>query len=215
MNKKNLRRPSALAVVIAVALSQLVAQVVLADNIDPTNKWAWGANGGWLNFAPAVSGTDTSYAAAVYADHLEGYAWGENIGWIHLGTYAGAGAHTYGNTSNSDYGVNRDANGNLLGFAWSSSVGWLKFDPTYGGVTIDSATSNFDGYAWGENIGWIHVRGTAGNGAAYGVTSCLAAVAPTVVTAERAGADGADLLLSWPDNTANSGGYQVYRSTAP
>ncbi len=126
MNKKNLRRPSALAVVIAVALSQLVAQVVLADNIDPTNKWASGATvAGSTSPRPSV-GTDTSYAAAVYADHLEGYAWGENIGWIHLGTYAGAGAHTYGNTSNSDYGVNGDANGNLLGFAWSSSVGWLK-----------------------------------------------------------------------------------------
>ena len=213
MNKKNLLQTGATAIVVAVALGLLVARAVLADSVDPTNKWAWGTNVGWLNFAPAVGGTDTSYAATVYADHLEGYAWGENIGWIHLGTHTGGGAHTYGNTSNTDYGVNRDASGNLSGFAWSSSVGWIKFDPANGGVTIDSATGNFDGDAWGENIGWIRVRGTAANGAAYGVTGWVAAVAPTVVTLERTGVDDADLLLSWTDNAANSGGYRVYRST--
>ena len=197
---------------VTVALGLLVAQAVLADSVDPTNKWAWGTNVGWLNFAPAVGGTDTSYAATVYADHLEGYAWGENIGWIHLGTHAGGGAHTYGNTSNIDYGVNRDAGGNLSGFAWSSSVGWINFDPTDYGVTIDLVTGDFAGYAWGENIGWIRVRGTAINEAAYGVTGWVAAVAPMVVTSARVGENSADLQLSWADNAANSGGYRVYRS---
>jgi hypothetical protein len=218
MTTKNLLQNGATAIVVAVTLGLLVAQAVLADSVDPTNRWAWGTNGGWLNFAPAVGSTGTSYATTVYADHLEGYAWGENIGWIHLGTHTGGGAHTYGNTSNTDYGVNRDASGNLTGFAWSSSVGWIKFNPTNGGVTIDSATGNFDGYAWGENIGWIRVRGTAANGAAYGVTTCVddAAAAPADVTPKRDGVDGADLLLSWTDNAAaNEGGYQVYRSTMP
>jgi hypothetical protein len=215
MNKKNLLQMGAMATMVAVALGLLMAPVVLADNIDPTNKWAWGTNVGWLNFVPAVGGTDTSYVATAYTDHLEGFAWGENIGWIHLGTHTGDGAHTYSNTSRTDYGVNRDVSGNLSGFAWSSSAGWLKFDPVYGGVTIDSATGNFDGYAWGENIGWIHVRGMAGNGATYGVATCVAAAAPTVVTPARVGVNGADLQLSWTDNAANTGGYQVYRSAAP
>ena len=218
MNKKNFLQTSARTIVVTVALGLLLAQAVLADSIDPTNKWAWGTNIGWLNFAPAVGGTDTSYAATVYADHLEGYAWGENIGWIHLGVYTGGGAYTYGNTSNINYGVNRDASGNLSGFAWSSGVGWINFDPADGGVTIDSATGDFDGNAWSENIGWIRVRGTAANGAAYGVATCSddTAAAPTAVTTERTGVDGADLLLSWTDNaTANEGGYQVYRSTVP
>jgi hypothetical protein len=214
MNKKNFLQISATAIVVAVALGLLMAQAVLADSVDPTNKWAWGTNVGWLNFAPAVGGTNTSYAATVYADHLQGYAWGENIGWIHLGTHTDDGAHTYGNTSNTDYGVNRDASGNLSGFAWSSSAGWIKFDPAHGGVTIDSATGNFDGYAWGENIGWIHVRGTAGNGSVYGLAACVAAVAPTGVTAKGTGVEDADLLLTWTDNAANSGGYRLYRGSA-
>lgn len=215
MNKKNLLQPGATAVAIAVVLGLLMTRIALADSIAPTNRWAWGTNIGWLNFSPAVGGTDTSYATTVYADHLQGYAWGENIGWIHLGTHTGDGAHTYGNTSKTNYGVNRDTSGNLSGFAWSSSVGWVKFDPAHGGVTIDSATGNFDGYAWSENIGWIHVRGTAGNGSVYGLATCVAAVAPAAVTAKGAGAEGADLLLSWSDNAANSGGYQMYRSAAP
>lgn len=218
MNKKNFLQTSATTIAVTVVLGLLVAQAVLADSVDPINRWAWGTNVGWLNLAPAIGGTDTSHAATVYADHLEGYAWGENIGWIHLGVYTSGGAHTYGNTSNIDYGVNRDASGNLSGFAWSSSVGWINFDPAHGGVTIDSATGDFDGNAWSENIGWIRVRGTAANGAAYGVTTCLdgAAAAPTAVTPERTGVDGADLLLSWTDNaTVNEGGYQVYRSTVP
>ena len=213
MSKKNLLQTGATAIVVAVMIGLLVARAVFADSVDPTDKWAWGTNVGWLNFAPAVGGADTSHAATVYADHLEGYAWGENIGWIHLGGYTGGGAYTYGNTSNTDYGINRDASGKLSGFAWSSSVGWINFDPANGGVTIDSATGNFDGYAWGENIGWIHVRGTAANEAAYGVTGWAAAVAPTVMTLERTGVDDADFLLSWTDNAANSGGYRVYRST--
>jgi hypothetical protein len=128
------------------------AQAGTGSNIDPTDKWAWSTNAGWINFAPTYGGV------TVYADHLEGYAWGENVGWIRLGSHTGGGAHTYGNTSASDYGVNRDSStGELSGYAWSTSVGWIKFDPAHGGVTIDSTTGSFDGYAWGENVGWIRL----------------------------------------------------------
>ena len=121
-------------------------------NIDPVDKWAWGTNVGWLNFRPVNGGV------TVYADHLEGYAWAENIGWIRLGTREGGGAHTYANTSDTDYGVNRDVSGNLSGYAWGTNVGWINFAPDYGGVTIDPVTGSFDGYAWGENVGWIHFK---------------------------------------------------------
>ncbi len=121
-------------------------------NIDPTDKWAWGTDVGWINFRPEHGGV------TVYGDHLEGYAWGENIGWIRLGSHEGGGAHTYGNSSATDYGVNRDASGNLSGYAWGSNVGWINFNPTHSQVTIDPATGSFDGYAWGENIGWIHFK---------------------------------------------------------
>jgi hypothetical protein len=139
-------------VLIAVIILYLfgVAQAA-TGNIDAVDKWAWGTNVGWINFAPTHGGV------TVYADHLEGYAWGENIGWIRLGTHEGGGAHTYANTAANNYGVNRDANGNLSGYAWGTNVGWINFNPTHSQVTIDAAGS-FDGYAWGENIGWIHFK---------------------------------------------------------
>jgi hypothetical protein len=134
-----------------------LAYAVTGSSIDPTDKWAWSTNAGWINFAPTCTGCQ---GVTVYADHLEGYAWGENIGWIRMGTHTGGGAHTYANTSATDYGVNRDASGNLSGYAWGTNVGWINFNPTNGGVTIDPATGSFDGYAWGENVGWIHFKNT-------------------------------------------------------
>ncbi|MBV5322839.1 MAG: hypothetical protein JZU60_03280 [Ilumatobacteraceae bacterium] len=112
----------------------------LAANIDSTNKWAWSTNAGWNNFEPTNGGV------SVYPDHLEGYAWAENIGWIRLGAYTSGGSYTYLNTLSTNYGVNR-ADGALSGFAWSSNAGWIKFDPTHGGVTINTETGKFDGYA--------------------------------------------------------------------
>ena len=130
-----------------------VGAALAAGNIDPTNKWAWGANAGWINFAPDNGGV------AVFSDHLEGYAWGENIGWLRLGTYTGGGSHTYVNTAPDNYGVNNDGVGHLSGYAWGANVGWINFDPDgTEQVTIDPATGDFNGYAWGENVGWIHLR---------------------------------------------------------
>jgi len=143
----------------------LFGVALAAGNIDATNKWAWGTNVGWINFNPSHGGV------TVYADHVEGYAWGENVGWIRLGSYEGGGSHTYGNTSATDYGVNRDASGHLSGYAWGTNVGWINFDPTHGGATVDPATGSFDGYAWGENVGWIHFKGTATNGDPYNVVT--------------------------------------------
>ena len=107
-----------------------VAQAAMG-NIDPNDKYAWGTNVGWINFNPTHGGV------TVYADHLEGYAWGENVGWIRMGTHTGGGSNTYGNTSATDYGVNRDGDGNLSGYAWGTNVGWINFNPTHSQVTID------------------------------------------------------------------------------
>ena len=149
-------------VLIAVVVLCLVAVAQAATgNIDLADKYAWGTNVGWINFAPTHGGV------TVYSDHLEGYAWGENIGWIRMGSYEGGGAHTYANDAANTYGVNNDGNGNLSGYAWGTNVGWINFNPTHSQVTIDPANGSFDGYAWGENIGWIHFRGTGA--VAYGV----------------------------------------------
>ena len=143
-----------------------LGQAVLAGNIDPTNKFAWGTNVGWINFDPTCANCD---GATVFADHLEGYTYGENIGWIRLGTYTGGSPHTYANDGPATYGVNVDGAGNLSGYAWSTNTGWINFAPTGGGVSIDPATGDFIGYAWGENIGWIRFQGNSQGGPAYTV----------------------------------------------
>jgi hypothetical protein len=153
MMKKVIMRIRHPALLVGIVLSLLgVAQAARGGNIDPTDKYAWSSNAGWINFNPNHGGV------AVYADHLEGYAWAENLGWIRLGSHSGGGAFHYDNTTSTNYGVNRDASGRLSGYAWGTNVGWIKFDPEHGGVTIDPASGSFDGYAWSENVGWIHFK---------------------------------------------------------
>jgi hypothetical protein len=131
------------------------AHAATEANIDPDARWAWSANTGWINFDPPRGGV------RVCPDHLEGCAWGENVGWTRLGTHTGCDAHTYGNSSGADYGVNRDPYGNLSGYAWGTNVGWVNFDPEGGeGVVTDPLSGDFSGYAWGENVGWISFDGS-------------------------------------------------------
>jgi len=117
-------------------------------NIDLTGKHAWSEASGWINHRPTHGGV------IVYDAFLTGYAWAENIGWIKFGSNGGG---PYGNTSASDWGVNRNGNG-LEGYAWSENAGWINFNPTHGPVSLNAETGEFDGYAWGENIGWIHFK---------------------------------------------------------
>jgi uncharacterized protein GlcG (DUF336 family) len=123
--------------IILTILPVLIPHHAIAENIDSTNKYAYGENVGWINFAPTEGSGVTVTNTAV-----TGMAWGENIGWINL--------------SPGDGGVLNDTNGNLSGYAWAENVGWINFNPTGGGVKIDPATGVFSGMAWGENIGWIN-----------------------------------------------------------
>lgn len=151
MTKKIIRTISYPVLIIGITVSLFsVVYAATNSNIDPEDKWAWSTNGGWINFNPPDGGV------TICDDHLEGYAWGENVGWIRLGVYSGGGSHEYANTSATDYGVNRDGDGNLSGYAWGTNVGWINFDPDDGGVSIDPLTGDFSGYAWSENMGWIN-----------------------------------------------------------
>ncbi len=166
--KKWNRTTTIVYLLVLVSLITIYGVVQAASGyIGSTDKWAWGTNVGWINFAPAQGGV------SVYDDHLEGYIWGENIGWVRLGTYEGGGSHTYTNDSANTYGINNDGNGNLSGYAWGTNVGWINFNPTLGGVTIDPDTGEFDGYAWGENIGWIHFKSTGDVAYKVALTSSL------------------------------------------
>jgi len=126
-----------------------------STNIDPTNKYAWAENIGWVNFAATNSGVTVYFNGT--SGYLSGYAWSENIGWIKLGNNTGG---PYTNSSSMDWGVNEDVTGKLSGYAWGENTGWIKFDPAYSRVTNDMTTGQFGGYAWGENIGWIGLKGT-------------------------------------------------------
>ena len=127
----------------------------LAQEISPVNKYAWGENVGFLNFADAG---DPPGSQGVFANptYLEGFVWGENIGWINLGDGSGP----YANTNNTNFGVNRSGSGDLTGFAWGENIGWVNFT---GGSLATPANparieaGRFRGYAWGENTGWINL----------------------------------------------------------
>jgi len=136
----------------------LATSPALAQDIDPSNKFAWAENVGFLNFADAGN-PPGSQAVFAHPTFLEGFVWGENIGWINLGDGSGP----YANTTGQSFGVNRNpSNGHLTGFAWGENTGWINFS---GGALatppnparIDPATRRFRGYAWGENIGWINL----------------------------------------------------------
>ena len=98
--------------------------VIARDGADDTNKWGWGENIGWTNWADAGDGME---AACLDTDHLEGFVWGENIGFINLGNGDGP----YTNTDGIDFGVNIDpVTGEASGFAWGENVGWINFGTT-------------------------------------------------------------------------------------
>ncbi|MFM8444419.1 MAG: hypothetical protein ACKN9W_13930, partial [Methylococcus sp.] len=139
-------RPGLMAALLAAA-----SAVLPAADFATRDQYAWSENAGWLNLKA------TAGDAQVYSDHLEGYAWHENLGWVRLGVHTGGGSHTYLNTTNANYGVNRNAStGALSGYAWSENAGWINFASANGGaMTADAATGAIAGYAWAENVGWV------------------------------------------------------------
>jgi hypothetical protein len=131
-----------------------LAVPVTAQQIDPVNKFAWGENVGFINWADAPAPA----TPFIDAGFLSGFIWGENIGWINLGNGNGP----YANTTGLNFGVNISGSNNLFGFAWGENVGWINFA---GGALatpsqparIDFANNRFRGFVWGENIGWINL----------------------------------------------------------
>ena len=53
-------------------------KITSAAGMDPTAKWAWGANVGWVNFSPTGGGVTIEPGTGSFI----GFAWGENLGWI-------------------------------------------------------------------------------------------------------------------------------------
>ena len=136
-----------------IATALLVCLLALSASADSTinsaNKYAYGANVGWLNLRG-----DTVNGACIGEFVCSNYLYGANIGWIHLGDGDPDNGWRYSNTSATDYGVNHDGKGHLRGYAWGANVGWIVFE-TNGDPRVDLLTGTMDGYVWGANIGWI------------------------------------------------------------
>ena len=141
-----------------------------------TERVAYGANTGWINFrwdtgAPGEGATVTGF-------FLGGFVYGANVGWIDLGDGSPADGIRYGNTDAADFGVNHDGRGNLSGLAYGANVGWINFGtpaPTWDSPpVIDLKTGQFSGYAYGANIGWIDL----GENGLVGVVTESIAIGP-------------------------------------
>lgn len=136
-----------------LALSFLALSGLHADTtIDGSNKYAYAANAGWINFE--ADGTN----GVVFAENiLSGYAYAANFGWINFGDGSPAGGIAYSNASGNDFGVNHDGLGNLTGFAYSANTGWIKFEQSKGKPRVNLNTGEFSGYAYSANLGWINL----------------------------------------------------------
>src|ERR1035441_7128180 len=120
-----------------------------ATTIDPANKYAYGANFGWLDWRG-----DTNTGVIIGAYVCSGYIYSANVGWINLGSGSPANGIQYQNNSAMDFGVNQDGLGNLRGYAYGANIGWINFENT-GAPTVDLRTGNLSGSVWSANCGWI------------------------------------------------------------
>lgn len=121
-----------------------------AATIDTTNKYAYGANIGWLDWRG-----DTNNGAVIGEYVCSGYIYAANVGWISLGSGSPANQIQYQNNSASDFGVNHDGAGNLTGYAYGANIGWINFEQTYGQPKVDLYTGKLSGSVWSANCGWI------------------------------------------------------------
>jgi hypothetical protein len=155
---------SILIALISAFSFQPAALLHAATTIDAVNRYAWGANLGWMDW---VADTDNG---AVIGDYVcSGFIYSANVGWINLGSGSPADGMYYQNNSAGDFGVNNDGLGNLSGYAWGVNIGWLTFEQTYGQPKVNMLTGRMSGFVWSANCGWISLS----NAVAYVQTDSL------------------------------------------
>jgi hypothetical protein len=136
-----------------------------ATTINLANKYAYGANIGWMDWSG-----DTANGAVIGEYVCSGYIYSASVGWINLGSGAATSGIYYQNLSADDFGVNQDGLGNLRGYAHGANIGWINFEDT-GAPRVDLATGQLSGYAWSANCGWISLS----NAVAYVQTDSIQA----------------------------------------
>jgi len=151
-----------LALVSAVSLLPS-AMLQAATTVDTANKYAWGANLGWMDCRG-----DTNNGVVIGEYVCSGYLYAANVGWINLGSGSPPGSIYYTNTTADNWGVNQDGLGNLHGYAYSANIGWINFEST-GAPKVDMLTGILSGYVWSANCGWISLS----NAVAYVQTDTI------------------------------------------
>jgi hypothetical protein len=137
-----------------------------ATTIDGSNKYAYGANIGWMDWSGGQGQTASGVVIGAYV--CSGYIYAANVGWINLGSGSPTNGISYQNVSSNDFGVNQDGLGNLRGYAYGANIGWVNFENT-GAPTIDMITGTMSGYVWSANCGWISLS----NAVAYVQTDTI------------------------------------------
>ena len=137
-----------LALLLATFHLQL-STVRAATTVDPANRYAYGANLGWMDWRG-----DTNNGAVIGEYVCSGSIYSANVGWINLGSGAPVNQIQYQNNSAADFGVNHDGLGNLTGYAYAANIGWINFEAT-GEPKVDLFTGNLSGSGWSANCGWI------------------------------------------------------------
>ena len=161
----------ALTFTLIVLFSWAASPVRAATTIDSVNRYAYGANLGWMDWV-----ADTNNGAVIGQYVCSGYIYSANVGWINLGSGSPANQIQYQNNSATDFGVILDGLGNLSGYAWGANIGWITFEQTYGQPKINMITGQMSGYVWSANCGWISLS----NAVAYVQTDTISpgALAP-------------------------------------
>ena len=137
---------------LAFLLSTLNPQLstcIAATTINATNKFAYGADVGWLDWRGNTNN------GAVIGDYVcSGNIYSANVGWINLGSGTPTNKIQYLNLAAGDFGVNHDGAGNLRGFAYGANIGWINFESN-GAPRVNLLTGKMSGSVYSANCGWI------------------------------------------------------------
>ena len=184
--------------------SEVYATPYFPTTIDAVNRYAWGANIGWLDWRG-----DTNNGAVIGAIRLLRLHLWRQRRLDQPGQRQPTNGIQYQNLSASDFGVNQDGQGNLRGYAWGANIGWINFEAN-GAPKVDLATGNFSGYAWSANCGWISLS----NALAYVQTAVQSSPPPPAPALLAPLVANGQVRLTW---TASAGAtsYKGFCSTSP
>lgn len=139
-----------------LALASLLNTASAATTINSANKFAYGANIGWMDWSG-----DVASGAVVGEFVCSGFIYSANVGWIDLGDGTPGNGIRYQNMAAGDFGVNHDGAGTLSGFAHGANIGWIHFTNghagggSFDGPRVDLRTGKLSGFVWSANCGWI------------------------------------------------------------